>query len=115
MVTQISSTPSKDLYHTDYHLWILATVDSLKHQNIDPIDWQYLIDEVEDLSRRLKQTLKSLLRKLWEHLLKLTYWHSEIEKNNAHWKAENRNVRKQIKDKIQDSPSLKPYGNTTLN
>jgi len=100
---------SPSLYDTDYHLWVLETVKQLHNRDFNSVDWDNLIDEVWDLSRREKKKLKSLLRNLWEHLLKLTYWQSEVERNRFHWQGEIRNFRKQIKDELEDSPSLKSY------
>jgi hypothetical protein len=100
---------SKILYDNDYHLWVMETVKQLEKRDFDSVDWQNLIEEVSDLSRRQKKKLKSLLRNLWEHLLKLTYWESEVERNQFHWQGEIRNFRKQIQDELSDSPSLKNY------
>jgi hypothetical protein len=100
---------SKTLYDTDYNLWIIETVKKLGNRDFDSVDWENLIEEVSDLSRRDKKKLKSLLRNLFEHLLKLTYWQTEIQRNKSHWKGEIRNFRKQIKDELEDSPSLKNY------
>ena len=61
------------------------------------------------MSKRDKRKLKSLLKKLFEHLLKLKYWDSEKERNKGHWQGEIRNFRQQIKDELKDSPSLKNY------
>lgn len=61
------------------------------------------------MGRSEKMKLKSLLRNLFEHLLKLTYWESEIDKNKFHWRGEIRNFRQQIQDELKDSPSLKNY------
>ena len=108
MVIQLQTT-SKKLYDTDYNLWVMETVDQLKNKNFDAIDLENLIEEVSDLSRRDKKKLKSLLRNLLEHLLKLKYWESEIVYNQGHWKGEIRNFRKQIKDELENSPSLKRY------
>lgn len=105
----------KSLYETDYNLWVLDMVEKLKKQEFSGLDLANLIEEVEDLSRRDKKKLKSLLRLLFEHLLKLTYWQSEIARNEGHWRGEIRNFRKQIKDELQDSPSLKNYVNEVLN
>jgi hypothetical protein len=52
---------------------------------------------------------KSLLTRLLEHLLKLTYWQSQRDYNQAGWKKEIRNFRLQIADLLADSPSLKSY------
>ena len=64
---------TKNLYDTDYHLWVMETVERLKNKEFDYLDLQNLIEEVSDLSRRDKKKLKSLLRNLFEHLLKLDF------------------------------------------
>ncbi len=104
-----SQQVQKQLYESDYYLWVVETVKQLQEQNFEQIDWDNLIEEVSDLGRREKKKLKSLLRNLWEHLLKLKYWQSELERNQSHWKGEIRNFRKQIRDELEESPSLKNY------
>ena len=99
----------KSLYETDYNLWVLETVSQLQRRDLDALDWENLIEEVMDLSRRDKQKLESLLMRLLEHLLKLGYWDSARERNEGHWKGEIRNFRKQIKRLLRDSPSLRVY------
>jgi sugar-specific transcriptional regulator TrmB len=108
MVIQLQTT-SKKLYDTDYNLWVMETVDQLKNKNFDAIDLENLIEEVSDLSRRDKRKLESLLRRLFEHLLKLKYWESQITRNQGHWKGEIRTFRKQINNELKTSPSLKRY------
>ena len=108
MPTQIKGK-AKTLYEQDYNQWVELTVRQLQARNFASVDWENLIEEVADLSRRERSKLKSLLTRLWEHLLKLSYWESEREYNQAHWKGEIRNFRKQIKDLLENSPSLKPY------
>jgi len=108
MIAQ-SQQAQKQLYETDYNLWVLETIKKLKNQDFQTIDWENLIDEVSDLSRREKRRLESLLTRLLEHLLKLKYWDSEIELNQNHWQREIRNFRKQIKRELRASPSLKSY------
>lgn len=113
MVAELRKT-NQSLYETDYNLWILDTVAKLKNKDLDNLDWQNLIEEVEDLSRRDKKKLKSLLRLLCEHLLKLTYWQSEISRNQGHWRREIRNFRKQINEELENSPSLRNYLSDTF-
>ncbi|NCO74570.1 MAG: DUF29 domain-containing protein [Cyanobacteria bacterium] len=99
----------QDLYDTDYNLWVLETVKKLEKRDLDSLDWDNLIEEVLDLSRRDKRKLESLLMRLIEHLLILKYWDLERERNRGHWQGEIINFRKQIKRILKDSPSLKPY------
>ncbi|WLT37047.1 DUF29 domain-containing protein [Synechocystis sp. B12] len=108
MVAELHKT-NTSLYETDYNLWILETVQKLQCRDLENLDWEYLIKEVLSLSRRDKHKLASLLTRLFEHLLKLGYWHSEKERNRNHWRREIRNFRLQIDRLLSDSPSLKPY------
>jgi len=108
MLTE-SQQKQKHLYETDYHLWVLETVKQLQNQNLDSLDWENLIEEVLDLSKREKRKLQSLLKRLLEHLLKLKYWQNEIERNQRHWRGEIANFRQQIKYQLEDSPSLRSY------
>ncbi|MBF2055903.1 MAG: DUF29 domain-containing protein [Cyanobacterium sp. T60_A2020_053] len=108
MVTQLIKN-STNLYDTDYNLWILATVKQLENQKFNEVDWENLIEEVLDLSKRDKRKLESLLIKLIEHLLILQYWQSEKDRNKGHWQKEIITFRKQIKRLLEDSPSLNNY------
>lgn len=110
MTANLPSHPAsiQALYEQDYHLWVETTVKLLQAHKFDAVDWKNLIEEVADLSRRQRDKLKSLLTRLFEHLLKLNYWESEREYNAAKWKSEIVNFRLQIKELLLDSPSLKP-------
>lgn len=104
----------KRLYDDDYNLWLLQTIKQLKNKDFNALDLENLIEEVSELSKREKKKIKNLLRRLFEHLLKLKYWHSEIPRNQSHWQGEIRNFRQQIQDELEDSPSLKNYINDVL-
>ena len=106
MVRQLTLEP-KSLYDADYNLWVLETVNKLKNRDLDSLDWKNLIEEVEDLSRREKKKLKSLLKRLCEHLLKLKYWEAERERCRGHWHREITNFRQQIRDQLRDSVKVK--------
>ena len=108
MLTE-SQQKQKQLYESDYHLWVLETVKQLQNGDLDSLDWENLIEEVLDLSKREKRKLQSLLKTLLEHLLKLKYWDNEIERNQRHWRGEIANFRQQIQYQLEDSPSLKSY------
>ena len=97
------------LYETDYNLWVLETVKQLENKEFNTVDWDNLLEELSDLSRREKRKVERLLMRLFEHLLKLQCWEDEIENNRGHWEAEILNFRKQIKKELKASPSLKPY------
>lgn len=96
-------------YEQDYYLWIETVAKQLRSKQFDAVDWENLIEEIESIGRSEKRALASLLIKLFEHLLKLNYWESELEYNAAKWRGEITAFRVQIKKLLQDSPSLKPY------
>ncbi len=99
----------RSLYDSDFALWVEETAKHLQDRNFQDIDLENLIEEVLDLSRRSRHKLKSLLRRLFEHLLKLRYWQSELDRNQNHWRGEISSFRQQIRDELQSSPSLRGY------
>lgn len=99
----------KTLYDSDYNLWVLETVKNLENRDFNKVDWENLIEEVLDLSKRDKRKIESLLMRLFEHLLIIKYWDSEKEKNRGHWEREITNFRLQIIRQLEDSPSLKRH------
>lgn len=98
-----------DLYEQDYYLWIEETRSLLENHQFSDLDLDNLIEEISDMGKSQRQSLKSYLTRLLEHLLKLVYWQSELEYNQRVWRNKIRNFRLQIKQIIEDSPSLKPY------
>lgn len=97
------------LYDQDYQLWLETTLQQLRNHQYSKVDWENLLEEIEGMTKRDKRALRSLLTRLFEHFLKLAYWETEREYNQAGWKGEIQNFRSQIKDLLEDSPSLKPY------
>jgi hypothetical protein len=103
-----STTPKrKNLYDQDFYLWIQETVELLKNQQIEQIDWKNLIEEIESMGRSEKKEMKSRLMILIEHLLKLGYWESEKSDNSRGWRHTIVEQRRQIELTLEDSPSLK--------
>lgn len=106
MATELTNQKLEQLYETDYHLWILETVKKLQSRDLDSLDWENLIEEVLDLSKREKRKIENLLIKLFEHLLLLKYWRSEKDRNRGNWEREITSFRLQIIRQLEDSPSL---------
>ena len=99
---------TKLLYQTDYNQWVNETVQQLRERQFDGVDWDNLIEEIEDMGKSQKRALESFLTRLVEHLLKLAYWDSEKKRNGNHWKSEIVNFRYQIHKRLKESPSLRP-------
>jgi hypothetical protein len=100
---------TQTLYDQDYYLWLQTTIKQLRSGQVFTLDLENLIEELESMGKSDRRALESLLTRLLEHLLKLTYWQGEREYNQRGWKNEIRNFRLQIKKILKDSPSLKSY------
>ncbi|MDJ0573572.1 MAG: DUF29 domain-containing protein [Xenococcaceae cyanobacterium MO_234.B1] len=94
-------------YDTDYHQWIQETVLALKDRRFNVIDWDNLIEEIDSMGKSERRALISLLTRLLEHLLKLSYWEAEKKRCGNHWASEIVNFRFQIENRLEDSPSLR--------
>lgn len=97
------------LYDRDFNLWIEKSIAAIKNKDFASIDWDNLLNEIEDMGKSQKRALESYTRRLIQHILKLLYWEAERERNAKHWKIEIRNFRREILRLLKDSPSLKNY------
>ncbi|NJR39863.1 MAG: DUF29 domain-containing protein [Leptolyngbyaceae cyanobacterium CSU_1_4] len=102
----ISRLYPTDLYTTDYVQWIESTVAKLRRQDYGAVDWQNLIEEIEDMGRSERKSLKSNFIVILLHLLK---WQYQPPKRSGSWAGSIVEHRRRVRDAIADSPSLKPY------
>lgn len=96
----------QSLYETDYLQWIETTVEKLRQKDYGAIDWENLIDEISDMARSERRSLKSNLTIVLLHLLK---WQNQPQLRSGSWKGSIVEHRQRIQDELADSPSLKPY------
>ncbi|MGL5077670.1 MAG: DUF29 domain-containing protein [Waterburya sp.] len=98
---------NKVKYEEDYYLWTQTMVENLKNKDYLKVDWDNLIEEIDDMGKSQKRAVESLLLRLTEHLLKLKYWETEKERNKKHWQSEVVNFRVLLRKRLKESPSLK--------
>ncbi|MBD1821393.1 DUF29 domain-containing protein [Cyanobacteria bacterium FACHB-DQ100] len=99
-------TSQKSLYETDFVKWAETTAEQLRTQNYACVDWQNLLEEIEDMSRWERKSLKSNLIVILLHLLK---WQYQPEYRSGSWRGSIREHRRRVNDDLKDSPSLVPY------
>jgi hypothetical protein len=99
-------TNPKNLYLIDFVCWVETTVEQLRSQNYAAVDWTNLIEEIEDMSRRERKSLKSNLIVILLHLLK---WQFQPQFRSGSWRGSIREHRRWVNDDLKDSPSLIPY------
>jgi hypothetical protein len=99
----------KQLHDRDFNLWIEQIKLKIQQQDLDGMDWDNLIDEIEDMGASQKRALDSYMQRLIEHILKLKYWTSEVERCRNGWMVEVTNFRSRINRILKKNPSLKNY------
>jgi Domain of unknown function DUF29 len=97
---------SQTLYETDYLQWIETTVEKLQNQDYANVDWENLIEEIADMGKSERRSLKSNLIVILVHLLK---WQFQPEMKSGSWEASIIEHRRRVKEALDDSPSLKSY------
>lgn len=105
-------TNLKQLYEVDDVQWLEETIDLLKKQQFQQLDWENLIEELEDLGKEKKNAVASLLEQVIRHLLLLQYWTSELDYKQVHWQEEIYNFRIQLKRRL--TTNLRDYLETEL-
>lgn len=99
-----------NLYDKDFPAWAEETAQLLMERRFEEVDLEALVDEVQDLSRREKETVKSFLETIIEHLLKLAYAPAPILHNNLNgWTGTVRRTRRKLGEKLAESRLLSHY------
>ena len=101
-----TSLSNVSLYDRDLVEWVEVTIGQLGQQDYHQVDWGNLLDEIEDMSRRERQSLESNLVILLLHLLK---WQYQSDRRTGSWKGSIVEHRRRILKTIKRSPSLNVY------
>ena len=101
------------LYEQDYFLWLEKTTELLKAGNLSQLDWENLIEEIENLGRSEKRAVVSFLKQLVKHLLLYSYWQEEREWSGRGWLEEISNFRFELSQYL-DSQTLRNYAEQEL-
>ena len=103
MATRIK-TRADNLYEQDLYAWSRAQADLLRAGRFAELDLEHLIEEIEDVGGSLYREVRSRVRTIMEHLLKLE--HSPAAEPRAIWE---RTIRTQRADLADDLTSaLRP-------
>ena len=66
---QMIYTPQRvtQLRHIDFYQWVQTTIDNIQRGAMETIDWDYLVEELQDLGNEQKHQLESRLLVIYEH------------------------------------------------
>ena len=98
---------TNELYDRDFFLWTqeqAAALRAVKNSNL-PLDWANLADEIESLGKSDRRQLRSQIRRILRHLLKLEV--SPALDPRGGWCSTIADSRSEIEDVLDDSPSLR--------
>jgi Domain of unknown function DUF29 len=95
---------SQTLYETDFDTWAQQQAQALRAQDWNALDLEHLIEEIEDLPQTRRAIVRSQLRILLTHLLKLAY---QPERQSESWRTSVRNARVEIDEQLADWQSLR--------
>lgn len=100
------TTRTEQLYEEDFYVWTQRQAAALRRlaetrPNVD-LDFPHLIEEVEDLGTSQRDAVRSQLRRIIEHCLKLEYSRARYPRTG--WRDSIIDARAELDDKL--SPSL---------
>jgi len=110
----MAETVAKSLYETDYYAWTreqAAALRELAERRVNvPLDLANLAEEVEDLGRSQRDAVRSQVRRIIEHFLKLEFSRAADPRHD--WQSSIIDARDEIADRL--SPSLRRDIEATL-
>jgi hypothetical protein len=103
MAVQVKAR-SSELYEQDLNAWSEVQADLLRRRRLGELDLEHVVEEIGDVGGSLYREVRSRIRTVMEHLLKLE--HSAATEPRAGWE---RTIRRERADLAEDlTPSLRP-------
>ncbi len=103
---ELKTKSLKELYEKDFYLWVQENLKLLKNKEFEFVDWENLLEEIEDMAKRHYESVISCVAVIMEHLYKWEKFR-ENEHMGSHWKKSINTARTQIADLFDDNPSLR--------
>ena len=96
----------KELYEKDFYLWLQENLRLLKNRELDLVDWENLVEEIEDMGKSLFKSVRSHMSTIMEHLYK---WENfrYLPEMGYDWIETITNARRELREIFEDNPSLK--------
>ena len=91
-------------HEKDTYGWAVYTVQLLRNKKMSEVDFNGIIEELEEMGISNKHALKNRLSQLIFHLLK---WHYQPDFRGRSWEGSIEEQRIRLKDLLEDNPSLK--------
>lgn len=101
----------KELYSRDYPLWLETNISLIKEKSYQQVDWENLVEELEDMGRRHLDEAISRMVVILVHLYKIDnlrhFTKSGFEKGGHGWIKTIINQRRHLNALFKAYPSIK--------
>jgi hypothetical protein len=104
-------TLTKPLRETDFVEWAAQTAELLRQGRFAEVDLEQVAEEIQDLADMRKAAVRSQMRRLLMHLIKLR---SQSQRGGSSWRRSIAGARAEIEDALEESPSLRRHLEETL-
>jgi Domain of unknown function DUF29 len=98
-------TSRRSLHDNDFSAWSIEQAALLRAGRVGEADLATIAEEIESMGKTEKRELVSRLTVLLLHLLK---WERQPAGRGNSWRLSIANARDEIRDLLDDNPSLKP-------
>ena len=102
----VRQSQAAELYQSDGYSWAVEQADALRRRDLDAIDWDNVIEEIEDVGRREKNHWRKSCARVLEHLLKIEHYREATHEVMRHWVSEIKDFRQEMADDIIHNPGL---------
>jgi len=103
---ELKAQSLKELYEKDFYLWVQENLKLLKNKELDLVDWENLVEEIEDMGKSLFRSVRSHMSTIMEHLYKWENFRYGPE-IGYDWIETITNARRELEYIFEDSPSLR--------
>ncbi len=110
VLTYLDEKSIKELYQKDFYAWINKNLELLKEKQFNQVDWDNLIEEIEDMGKSIKRAFISYLAVILEHMYKLEHlkvYSKHGEYAGKGWEKSIINAYDNIEKLLSKTPSLK--------
>jgi hypothetical protein len=91
---------------TDYHARALETAQRARENQLTLEDWDWIIEELEEMARSERSEVENRAIVLLHHLLK---WEYQPDRRSSGWRGTIKEQRQRIEKRLKTQPSLLPY------
>jgi hypothetical protein len=92
-------------YDADFALWAEEQAAALREGRFTELDVPHLLEEIDDLSNRKRDAIRSRIKQIAAHLLKIQFF--QPDRATDSWETSVRVQAGKIEDILEGSPSLR--------